>query len=689
MKSTLIRFLFSVGIAASAHATYQIGQTEIPNVVVHDEPADFQVHEGHPRLFFRGSDLPAIRARIAGDYRAEWREMLDQIEQEALRQPAAKLAQGPHLKLWSGRNVVFAAVVTGDRKYLAWAKAWAEALAAAGPVGNDNEYRGRLQCLAIAYDWLYPVLSNAERQRLREAIVAHIDRNWYFASGATNYIGGHSRWGNFALAAGLLAVVSERPDLRDKLLVVRNHWLNGYFPAQAWIANEGGYHMGWAYSAAYLTGGINLVWSVATNETVFFPWLGKLPRFWIYGRQGDGFYPNTGDAYTVQDDLNAYHRDLLMIASGVLKDPYAAWTIRRHPDRFADILFGDKRVTPRAPDDPQAPLPLSKNFGNAGVVVARDRWDEATTLLQFRSVPFYSANHHHRDENSFTLHYRGGLAIDSGLYDEGGTQKGGYGGPHWRNYFTRTIAHNAIVVFDPDQKMTVLGEPASNDGGQTYREEPTKLEDLQPGGQAHLDGITRFVDTADYTYASGDATKAYDPARVNLAQRDIVYLRGAGRAHPVVVVFDRVESAKPDFQKKFLLHTVNEPSGHGSVTVAEHKGGRLTCVTLLPEQAKLNLVGGPGKEAWVDGENHPWDPTHRVRPGREGGAWRLEVSPSAPANRDYFLHVLFVDDAGAAPVAAEDAKLTRDEGRVGVNVAGWKIEFPLAAGGAARIERAP
>lgn len=689
MKTFVARFLLAVLAAAPLGAGYRIGQSEIPEVLIHKDPAEFEVHAGHPRLFFRAADLPAIRERIRGEYRAEWREMIEALEQGALRQPAAEFARGPHLKLWStGRNIAFAAVVTGEEKYLIWAKEWAEELAAAGPVGNDNEYRGRLQCLAVAYDWLYPLLSDAEKRRLLDAIVAHIDRNWYFASRATNYVGGHSRWGNFALAAGLLAVVSERPELREKLLVVRDHWVNGFFPAQGWIAAEGGYHMGWAYSAAYLTGGIHLVWSVATNECVFFPWQARLPWFWIYGRQGDGFYPNTGDAYTVQDDLNAYHRDLLMIASGIFKDPYAAWTIRPHTDRFADILYGDKRVTPRAPDDPAAPLPLSRHFGNAGVVIARDRWDDATTHLQFRSVPFYSANHHHRDENSFTLHYRGGLAIDSGVYDEGGTQKGGYGGPHWRNYFTRTIAHNAIVVFDPAQEMTVLEQPASNDGGQTYREEPTALADLQPGGHAHLDGITRYVDTPDYTYASGDATKAYDPERVRLAQRDIVYLRGVDRSHPVVVVFDRVESTQPEFEKRFLLHTVNKPSVQGRTMVAEHKGGRLSCVTLLPEQPKLQLVGGPGREAWVNGENHPWDPTHRQRPGREPGAWRLEVSPSAPATRDYFLHVLFVDDADAPAVAAEAAVLTRGDDAVGVRVGGWELTFPLAAGGAAQIERA-
>jgi hypothetical protein len=390
---------------------------------------------------------------------------------------------------------------------------------------------------------------------LAKAIFAHLDRAWHFAADA-NFIGNHSRWGNFTLAAGLLALVTEHPELHEKLLHVRSLWVDGYFPAQGWIAEDGGYHMGWSYSAAYLTGSIHYAWSTATNECVFFPWQAKLPLFWIYGRQGDGMYPNRGDAYTVTNDLNDHHSDLLMIGAGVLKDPRAAWAVKDGFDRFPVILYGDKHVKRLAPDTPEAPLPLSRIFRHAGVATARDRWDDRTTLLQFYSAPFYSTNHLHRDANSFTLHYRGALAIDSGIYDETKGQPGGYGGPHWRNYFTRTIAHNAIVVFDPNQKMTVLGNAVSNDGGQVFRRDPATLQDIQPGGFAALDGITRFETTDDYTYTSGDATKAYDAARVTLAQREIVYLRSAARDHPVVVIFDRVESAHAEFEKRFLLHTI-------------------------------------------------------------------------------------------------------------------------------------
>jgi len=674
-------FLFFTGFVSlpevSAQWGFTIGLKEVPPVVIQKDPSAFRVYPNHPRLFFRDTDLPVIRERIKGEFSKEWREMIADLEERAVNVPASTFAEGSYLKNWTtGRNMAFAALLTGDERYIRWSKEWAAAMAAAGPAGIDDQYRGRLQSMAVAYDWLLPWLSPDEKGNLQKAIIEHIDKNWYFATGS-DHVGGHSRWGNSALAIGLLSLVTDIPELKEKILKVRENWISGYHPLQGWIAVDGGYHMGWSYSAAYLTSENHCVWSSATNECVYYPWRGLLPLFWIYGRQGDGTYPYTGDAYFVQGiDFNQ-ESDLMVIAAGVYKNPHAAWMIRERPDRFADILYGDKSVSPQ---HPQNSLPLSRYFRNAGVVMARDRWDENSTVFQFRSVPFYSANHHHRDENCFTLHYRGALAVDAGFYDS-------YGSEHWRNYFTRTIAHNGIIVFDPAQKMLVYNSPASNDGGQTYRKEPTRLPDILPGGHAYLDGITQYVDTKEYTYSAGDATKAYDPERVKLAQREVVYLRTTDKSHPVIVIFDRVESTRPEFEKKFLLHTVNEPLIKGKFSIVENNGGKLTCLTLLPESARIELIGGEGKEAWVDGKNYPFESRRNTRPLKEFGMWRLEVSPVTKQTVDYFLHVLFIDDTGAPLPGPKETGLMKKTDSVGVVVAGWNLTFPLKPGGKTEIMR--
>ena len=657
--------LFSV---VPAKADYPIGARETPAVVVHSDPAQFSVYPRHPRLFFRNTDVPVLRQRIAGEYRDLWTAMTAILEQRQLKQDPAKYTVNPYLKSWTyGRNMAFAAALTGEACYRDWALRWADLLADADPKQDksDDDFRGRLMSLAVAYDWLYPDLSEARREQYRRAIAVHIERNWYFAE-RPNFVSGHSRWGNFSLAAGLLAIVTEMPEMQPKLRRVRDNWLFGYHPAQGWIAQDGGHHMAWSYSVPYTDARNHCVWSSATNECVYYPWRGQWPYLYLYGNRGDGTFANVGDAYAW---TMSGESDSLVVAAGVLKNRHAAAMLPRSWDSFYEILYGDASVRALAPDDLEQPLPLARCFRPSGIVVMRDRWDDRTTHLLFKSSGFYSANHHHRDENGFTLSYRGDLAIDSGHYDL-------YGNSHWRNYLTRTIAHNAITVFDPDQEYRASGKEAANDGGQVFREEPAELKDIRPGGHAALGGIQRFEHRDAFTYALGSATRAYDPQRVRLAEREIVFLRSGDRPHPLIVVFDRVESARPEFRKRFLLHTTDKPSldGHCCVALSPH-GGRLTSFTLLPQEAELHLVGGSGLEFSINGQNYPPESLSKAWKSI-AGAWRVEVEPRTSQCLDHFLHVMLVDDVEARPVDPESVVPISGDGCAGVEVAGWTIVFP-------------
>ena len=62
------------------------------------------------------------------------------------------------------------------------------------------------------------------------------------------------------------------------------------------------------------------------------------------------------------------------------------------------------------------------------------------------------------------------MAIDAGAYQG---SAGGYNSPHNKNFFKRTIAHNSLLVYDPDEKFACWNygggdktEFATNDGGQ-------------------------------------------------------------------------------------------------------------------------------------------------------------------------------------------------------------------------------
>ena len=83
--------------------------------------------------------------------------------------------------------------------------------------------------------------------------------------------------------------------------------------------------------------------------------------------------------------------------------------------------------------------------------------------------------------------------------------------------------------------------------------------------------------------------------------------------------------------------------------------GKLVTHTLLPaaDNCEIAKIGGPGREFWVDGKNYPFRPHDRGND--EPGAWRIEVSPRAPAETDLFLNVMQVMDAvgGPEPLAPE------------------------------------
>jgi heparin/heparan-sulfate lyase len=104
----------------------------------------------------------------------------------------------------------------------------------------------------------------------------------------------------------------------------------------------------------------------------------------------------------------------------------------------------------------------------------------------------------------------------------------------------------------------------------------------------------------------------------------------------------------------------NEPTVDGQTARADQDRGRLFCRTLLPRDATIEKVGGPGQEFLVDGVNYPIDAgpakgiVARQYTGIKKleyaevpelmGRWRLEIKPGAPRAEDVFLHLLQAAD---------------------------------------------
>jgi hypothetical protein len=291
------------------------------------------------------------------------------------------------------------------------------------------------------------------------------------------------------------------------------------------------------------------------------------------------------------------------------------------------------------------------------MVFFQESWQDGAVRANFRAAPYFMAGHSHLDQGSFSIFYKGALALDAGIYDD-------FSSSHRLAYYGRTISHNAILVDDPDEVFKQYGQTRVSDAGQYFLEPtrvphafPWNITDLTSDDGFHIGGISAYEDGDGYSYALGDATLAYNPGKMKACYRHFLWLDDvSGFPHPVIVIFDEVESTKSTFKKTYLLHTENKPTLSGTLASATEAGGLLYQRTVFPSSPQITLVGGSGKEYYVKGKNYP--PNRSVKSGEQAGAWRIEVSPSTARLHDEFLHVLYPTDSGAgapASVRAIDA----------------------------------
>jgi len=295
-------------------------------------------------------------------------------------------------------------------------------------------------------------------------------------------------------------------------------------------------------------------------------------------------------------------------------------------------------------------------------VYARSSWNEDATYFFFKCGDRFTA-HQHLDNGHFLIYKYSELAGDGGQYD-------GWNSPHEVNYLVRTIAHNTITVHDPGENWPDIrnGDVTGNDGGQhhDWPHHNGAVEDAAAwrAGREMYDiaDMLAFEDRGDYLYAAGDCSRAYSAKKLDYFTRQIVYIRPG-----TFVIFDRVKSKNPGFEKKWLLQAMKPPSGEAPNLVVTNGRGRLFVQTLLPQNARTRLFSGSTLYSY-GGRSYP--PERVFGPLPE---CRIEVSPGEPSLEDFFLHVLTATDNTESSVAQAAAKVTGDE--VTVTIGATRVVF--------------
>ncbi len=632
---------------------------------------------GHPRVFLMSRDIPDLRQRIVHPLlKPVWEELLELAKTNAQIQIEVDAAR---------------CLMTGDaqlgRKTIALALKTIEDAKYDLSVQDITRPIGRMMVTgAVAYDWCYPLLTSTQKKEFQDQLFRLAKQLECGYPPKHGWVTGHgSEWMVMRdmLSAGL-AIYDENPEMYHHaaktffsyLLPARNFWYPGH-----------AFHQGTAYAETRFSSDLYPLWIFDRigAGNVYNPAQQFVPYQWIYMRRPDGQLLRAGDGQGKAPKLRSllcasYYKDGYVL-SDYLKDPGIDGL-----NKLFQLLWSDPDLKPL----PVSDLPLTRYMDFPyGWMVARSGWDENSVIAEMKVNIFNFNNHQHHDAGAFQIYYKGPLAVDAGLYQ--GTS-GGYSSPHNKNYAQRTIAHNSLLIYDPQEQFNNRGDYA-NDGGQrlpNFRKEAGTLKTLLDPANGYQTGIVQAcgfgpdIKSPDYSYLKGDISLAYS-SKIKEVKRTFVFLNLKDKKIPAaLIIFDRVVSSNPDFPKYWLLHSMEEPrieNDQTTLTLNERGwSGKLINTTLLPEaeNAILKTVGGPGKEYWVFGKNYENEWSGGNPDSYETGKWRLELQSKKAANEDYFLNVMQIMDKSS--VRGRSVRRIDGEHFTGVNIADRIVIFSKSSG---------
>jgi hypothetical protein len=705
-KIFLIRFAIILLLFAFDVHRNSFGKT-LPNYI---PPAGSPLaRKIHPRLFFIAETLPALRQRLNTIYANElqnfitamdgfYNEPIDNIPQNYKFHDARNFAflylidptQMPrfrfgHTREAYGRRAIDLALrITLIRGYVDGHDSPALRSFSGGYINLS---------LGCVYDWCFPILTLAEKQKIAQGLIdlyanREKDANPNMHVQLSNQLLGHAHhgsvgaitiWGD-ALGAPYEAKAQEMLNFMKAMYVDRI-----FDTATHVMENSSGWSEGWNYqflsfnNAKMFAGAASS--ALGTNFFKTCSWFSQYPLQFLCNvlpYQIDGnYFLSRNDAGQLETARNErYTRSLITICAALAKDDpkmasLAKWLLAKYGDNFHDnprayslfydFIWGCKDVPAQSPQ--QLNIPLTQKLG-LGQIVMRSSWDDAATRLTFWAQKWWLAPHAHYDQASFTIEKFGPLALDGGVDKGGGFEMGK------SKYSRATINHNVIGVRNPIEKGNeLLDYQMEVKGDVDVYTDPS----YQPGGANQVGEIEAFESiVGQYDYINYNYSRSYRGGRsVNLARRELVYLRAPNANAPndqeFVVITDRINTLKAEYEKRFMLHTSFQPDlTDGTWTainegVAESTNGRTVRVTnqygnchgrlfvkaLSPGETKLVRVGGTAPYWFTDADYNDISlrPPFNELTALWGGSSRLEIKPATPRTYDIFLTVLQIGDA--------------------------------------------
>ncbi len=626
----------------------------------------------HPRLLVTDASLAAIRAELSVDESAygsqEYRSLVEMkftgilpaVPEDSLNYDARGLgaieAKAMEYLLTGNQLYGYEAIYAIKNFILTLYIA---------PGSTNDIYRcfGHTMMVAgIVYDWCYDLLTSADRNQIIAGVENFLCRGKMevgFPPSEQSFISSHGSEAQLLrdYLSFSVAIYDERPDWWG--------YVGGRFYAEYLPFRNEFFKSGIAQQGSGLYGPYRHtfdLWSawivqVMSGENPYTDDMAKVMVSFVSHELSDGSSFVTGDGSGGQGTMRDYAVSSSLISSALFNNPMLRATAKYHSNDFTRFTYDNNMMTPTqylilsamgcetAEDRFEARPLVVQNGYPVSQIIARNVWHTASTEDETKQAAVLmkigertTANHDHMEAGTFQIFYRNPLAIDSGCY-------AGYGTNHHYYYHQATIAHNGLLIYNPNLAETERGwysggqrkmsetDSVSEWNGATYETGTVTGEEI--GYKNGTDGAPAYV------YYAGDITAAYHTTSVDeVGRRMLAVFTGDEEVPMIFLVYDRITSKHESYQKTFLLHMKNEPTIEGNIVTTVNGEGRLVMESLFGAETIVPL-GGEGQNFLVNGVQLA--PDYNVTDGNWG---RVEVRANTDSTSDEMLHLLYVTDAG-------------------------------------------
>ena len=480
----------------------------------------------HPHVFFSSDDAGGIRHAAATTHQAVAQHILQVLGQH-LNDPSPVLSDYDDPRFFGNQVAVwaFGYQLTQDARYatkardmifayLGWADwGFGEGVSLGGPDLNTSHM---LMGVSIAYDWIYPTLTDADRQQIAarigteaDALAKYLPNAWY----VQEYLQNHNWIDTAGLGLAALALAGE--DARAST------WLSlasGNLQKLTAVLNpisDGTWHEGLPYQGYALSMSLPF-WTALARTGVDYTNVGFLKgfgRLWLNAQIPD----SPRQVILPYGDFTGWPRqatvEILRFTAARFNDPLAEAAARRWlstgrgtflPELWYDV-FEFLYFDPAVPAADLHAQPLDASFGDLGGAVLHSSFDAGDLQVGFKAGPFgghsnfnrvknggapggwLAFGHDHNDDMSFWLFGSGTWLAPEAMGDDMATST------------ANTAAyHNALLV----DGSGMLGDARASDSN--YGNSWFWQRDAQP--------LITTTGTADYAITGGRGASLFDPA---------------------------------------------------------------------------------------------------------------------------------------------------------------------------------